>query len=198
MATPTRNDRRRARTREHLAAVARALFERHGYEAVTMEQIAAEADVARGTLYNHFALKEAVLAHALHAQLAHDLEPLLHKVVARRSLRTQLAGVMEASARWWEAHRSYAAPYIRHRFQMLGDGNAGQGDSEMLTLYETLIEQAQSQGEIRNDIPAALLSSHLHFLYLGALLRWLEDRRIKLTDELTGALAFFMAGAAVR
>ncbi len=47
----------------------------HGYESVTMEQIAAAADVARGTLYNHFPFKEAVLAYWIHGQLAKDLRP---------------------------------------------------------------------------------------------------------------------------
>ncbi|KRE89061.1 TetR family transcriptional regulator [Frateuria sp. Soil773] len=198
MTASTRTDRKRARTRDHLAATAQALFERHGYEAVTMEQIAAGADVARGTLYNHFPLKEAVLAHAMHAQLANDLAPLLRRVMARRSVQARLAGVMQASAQWWEAHRGYAAPYIRYRFQALADGQAGEGDSDMLRLYASLIAQAQAKGEIRDDIAATLLSSHLHFLYLGAVLRWLENRQARLADELAGALAFFMAGAAAR
>jgi AcrR family transcriptional regulator len=197
MSTPTRTHRKRANTRAHLSAVALALFEKFGYEAVTMEQIAAEADVARGTLYNHFPVKEAALVHALHEQLATDLGPLLHKAMARRSLRTRLAGILDASAQWWEAHREYAAPYIRYRFQAVGDGQAGQSDSDMLTLYAQLIGQAQAQDEIRNDLAAPLLSSHLHFLYLGAVLRWLESGQTSLRAELAQALEFFMAGAAV-
>ncbi|SFS14067.1 transcriptional regulator, TetR family [Dyella sp. OK004] len=195
MSTSTRTHRKRVRTREHLSAVALTLFEKLGYEAVTMEQIAAEADVARGTLYNHFPVKEAALVHALHQQLASDLGPLLHKAMARRSVQARLTGVLDASAQWWEAHRDYAAPYIRYRFQAVGDGQAGQGDSDMLTLYAQLIEQAQAKGEIRNDIAPLLLSSHLHFLYLGAVLRWLDHGEASLRDELAQALAFFMAGA---
>lgn len=195
MSTPNRTHRKRVRTREHLSEVALALFEKLGYEAVTMEQIAAEADVARGTLYNHFPVKEAALVHALHQQLASDLGPLLHKAMARRSVQARLAGILDASAQWWEAHRDYAAPYIRYRFQAVGDGQAGQGDSDMLTLYAQLIEQAQAKGEIRNDIAPPLLSSHLHFLYLGAVLRWLDHDEASLRGELAQALAFFMAGA---
>jgi AcrR family transcriptional regulator len=198
MAPPNRIDRKRIRTRDHLAAVAHALFERHGYDAVTMEQIAAEADVARGTLYNHFPWKEALLAHAIHARLAEDLEPLLRKAMAHTDVQARLAGVMKASAQWWEAHRSYAAPYIRHRFQLLRDGEPGQADSDIAALYAHLIEQAQARGELRDDIDAEMLAAHLHFLSLGALLRWLESHRVRLTKEMAGALAFFMDGAAVR
>ncbi|MFK2919486.1 helix-turn-helix transcriptional regulator [Dyella koreensis] len=178
--------------------MALALFDQYGYDAVTMEQIAAAADVARGTLYNHFPVKEAVLVQALHVQLASELGPLLQKAMTRRGLLAQLTGVFEASAKWWEAHRDYAAPYIRYRFQTISDGQAGQSDSEMQTLYAQLIERAQAGGEIRDDIAPVLLSGHLHFLYLGAVLRWLENRKVKLTKELAGALAFFMAATMPR
>ncbi|WP_370961524.1 TetR/AcrR family transcriptional regulator [Amycolatopsis sp. cg9] len=55
------------RERKKLAAwraisdAALRLFEEHGYEATTIEQIAAAADVSRATFFNYFAGKEAVL-----------------------------------------------------------------------------------------------------------------------------------------
>ncbi|AIF48796.1 TetR/AcrR family transcriptional regulator [Dyella japonica] len=196
MSTPTRPPGKSARTREHLAAVALTLFEQFGYEAVTMEQIAADAGVARGTLYNHFPVKEAALVHALHGELANDLGPLLHKAMARRSLQSRLAAILDASALWWESHRDYAAPYIRHRFQAIGSGEPGQSDSDMLPLYAQLIGQAQADGDVRRDIAAPLLASHLHFLYLGAVLRWLDGESASLRTELSRSLKFFMAGAA--
>lgn len=50
--SPNRRDRKHLKALEHLASTAGALFEAHGFEAVTMEQTAAKADVAKGTLYN--------------------------------------------------------------------------------------------------------------------------------------------------
>ena len=45
-----RRERKRSQTLDHLAATAFALFEAHGYDAVTMEQIAAQADATVGCL----------------------------------------------------------------------------------------------------------------------------------------------------
>ena len=55
MSTPPRSDpgrreRKRLLQLDHLADTAWALFDAEGYEAVTMERIAAVADVAKGTL----------------------------------------------------------------------------------------------------------------------------------------------------
>lgn len=198
MSTPahTRPRGKSERTRDHLSTVALTLFWQFGYDNVTMEQIAAEAGVARGTLYNHFPVKEAALVHALHGKLAGDLGPLLHKAMARRTLQTRLAAILDASAQWWESHRDYAAPYIRYRFQIIGNGQAGQSDSDMVPLYAQLIGQGQEEGEVRGDMAASLLASHLHFLYLGAVLRWLDDEAASLRAEFARTLKFFMAGAA--
>src|SRR3546814_7897467 len=46
----SRRQRKRAQTANHLSATAFRLFETHGYDVVAMEQIAAEADVAKATL----------------------------------------------------------------------------------------------------------------------------------------------------
>jgi AcrR family transcriptional regulator len=67
------------RTREILAA-ARQVMERHGLEAVTMEEIAAAAGVAKGTIYLYFQGKEDLIL-ALVSQtgenLLQDLETIL-------------------------------------------------------------------------------------------------------------------------
>jgi len=76
----TRRDRERLKTRNHLATVAIQLFGRGDFDAVTMEQIGAEADVAKGTLYTHSPIKEAVLAYAIHHELGRDLEPKMKRL----------------------------------------------------------------------------------------------------------------------
>jgi len=53
-----RRARKKARTRAEIRAVARRLFEARGFDAVTIADIAAEADVAVQTVFNHFATKE--------------------------------------------------------------------------------------------------------------------------------------------
>jgi AcrR family transcriptional regulator len=53
-----RRARKKARTRQEVRDAARRLFAARGFEAVTIADIAAEADVAVQTVFNHFASKE--------------------------------------------------------------------------------------------------------------------------------------------
>jgi phosphohistidine swiveling domain-containing protein len=72
-----RRERKRQQTMNHLADTAWQLFETHGFETVTMETIAETADVAKGTLYNYFPVKEALLRHHLHRELADRMPKIL-------------------------------------------------------------------------------------------------------------------------
>ena len=51
-------ERKKARTRQAISDEATALFMRHGFEQVTMAQIAEAADVSVKTVFNYFATKE--------------------------------------------------------------------------------------------------------------------------------------------
>jgi TetR/AcrR family transcriptional regulator, transcriptional repressor for nem operon len=55
----------KARTRERIVMAARALFNRHGFEPVSIDQIMARAKLTRGGFYNHFPSKAALYAEAV-------------------------------------------------------------------------------------------------------------------------------------
>ncbi|RHW23406.1 TetR/AcrR family transcriptional regulator [Nocardioides immobilis] len=68
VATPTRVDRRRERTRAALIAAAQE-FLADGRTAVSIQQITDAADVGFGSFYNHFESKEALFEAAVEAVL---------------------------------------------------------------------------------------------------------------------------------
>ncbi|MFE0024382.1 TetR/AcrR family transcriptional regulator [Amycolatopsis sp. NPDC059021] len=60
-APPGRRERKKAATRQKIADTALRLFLEHGYDAVGIRDVAAEADVAVTTVFSHFASKEALV-----------------------------------------------------------------------------------------------------------------------------------------
>ena len=104
-----------ARTRVLDAAV--ELFARHGYDGTSVAQVIAQAGVAKGGFYHHFASKEALLYEVYGDLIARQLAAM-DEILARRSapaetLRALIADLVEstaASARqalvfWREQHR---------------------------------------------------------------------------------------------
>lgn len=57
----TLTERKMAKTRDRLIATAMRLFAEKGYEATTVEEIAADVEVSRRTFFRYFANKEAIV-----------------------------------------------------------------------------------------------------------------------------------------
>ena len=112
---PGRRERKRQQTADHLADTAWALFDAHGYASVTMEAIAEAADVAKGTLYKHFPVKEALLCHRFHRELAATL-PGMHAALAQLpTTEAALRHFLAQSAAWSTPRRDYLGHYVRYR-----------------------------------------------------------------------------------
>lgn len=195
-ADPGRRERKRQQTLDHLAATAFGLFQAHGYDAVTMEQIAMAADVAKGTLYNHFPLKEALLAHQFHAELATNAATMREALAAHEGVVARLSTFLAESARWCEARREYLPHYLRFRFAAdvaaRGERAARSGIDRW---FEALVAAGQAGGELRDDRGAGQLATLLQHLYLGAMLRWLADDTLVLADEFAAVVDVFVDGA---
>lgn len=65
MARANRNAERGAATREHVLSVATRLFAERGYEDTSIEAVLREAGISRGSLYHHFASKDALFGAVL-------------------------------------------------------------------------------------------------------------------------------------
>lgn len=199
-----RRERKRLQMVAHLVGVAGRLFESQPYGAVTMEQIAQEADVAKRTLYNHFPTKEALLAHWLEVELKRDLERLAPELQRRRGFVSRISAELDASADWCGRHPAHLAAYLRHRFLSLGDtppqtpARADPDRGDIAQLWHTLIAEAQSAGEVTKRFSATQLTIWFHHLYLGTLMRWLMQPTLALREEFSQMVALFMDGAGER
>ncbi|PWV59846.1 TetR/AcrR family transcriptional regulator [Plasticicumulans acidivorans] len=192
-----RRERKRQQTADAIADTAWQLFESEGYATVTMEAIAAAADVAKGTLYKHFPVKEALLRHRFHRELAEALTDLLTELDALPSAAARLHAFFARSAEWSQTRRDYLPHYLRYRLNEPCNERLQQQRSGLEDIFTRLIAAGQRSGEFRAQPSAAVAAQYLSFLQLGALMRWLNEPAIELGTEYGAMLDLFLHGLEV-
>ncbi len=114
-------ERKKARTRLAISDVATRLFQEHGFEHVTIAQVAAAADVSVKTVFNYFATKEDLFFD----RADEVLDGLVQTVVQRPAGATVL-GVL---------HRLLA----EHRVPLSGEGWDSLGDPGAYDAYRAFV-----------------------------------------------------------
>ena len=197
MPPENRTEKRKQQTRESIIRVALDLFQRQGFDGTTMDQIAAEADIARKTLYNHFPVKEAIVddyVRELSTDLARPSREELHQLPDTRS---RLLAALDTAYQWVETNPEFTAICLGYRMKNMWRKTGG--DTSETGTHEIMSEilvRGQQTGEIRQDVPVKLLVFQLDMLRGSVVMEWLADaERIDLRKEIAKIVDLFLYGA---
>src|SRR5947199_4261189 len=150
--TEGRRERRKEETKSQIFQAAMRLFERKGVFDTTVEEITESADVAKGTFFNYFPSKEAILnklaerqvgvikAAAERARTAPSMRPVLVDMAHELSAGPARSAMML---------RSLLSVFLSNRLLSEVFQNALQLSRERIA---TIMERGQSLGEIRTDL----------------------------------------------
>lgn len=123
---PTLRERKKAAAMRHIQAVALDLFDRHGFDSVTIEQVAATAEASPSTVYRYFGTKERlvlqdefddrVLAIVRH-QLAAGADPwqaahVALDAISQEHFVEQAEQTRRRTRMWFEVPSLRAAAYL--------------------------------------------------------------------------------------
>jgi len=139
----------------HILNTAEQLFARHGYDGVSMQQIATAAAISKANIYHHFQSKEKLYL-ALLKQGLEDMKQLLDSLQEiEGSARTRLAHFSAEHLNHIRANSSISKLILRE----LLDGDSSRGEMLAKQLFEeyfstlrAALAQCQESNEIRDDI----------------------------------------------
>ncbi len=171
--TPTRRARKKAATKERLYAEALNLFRRQGYAATTVEAIAAAAQVSRGTFFNYFPGKDALL-HYLSDRLAAAAAETLTAALAGPAggVRARLSRLGQALAATVEADRELARVAVFARLTAPAADPADPHRQRLRQVVSALLLEGQRWGEVAAGLDPDLWSSALTGVYYQQIFEW--------------------------
>ncbi len=197
----TRFDRRRAETKAKIFKVAVDLFLAQGYEKTTIEQITARADVAKGTFFNHFPTKEAVLCF-LGEQRVEMLQEMLSREVSNlQSNKEKILRIFHILSEENERNKEITALITREMFnkQSISMNKEKESQCILRDSFISILAEGQQQGEFRPDFLPEQAADLFVSSYFYTLFQWLENEtRQPLGKELADRLELIFAGVSIQ
>jgi AcrR family transcriptional regulator len=183
----SRREVKKDATRRRILAAGIRIFSERGIDAPTVDEIAAAADVGKGTIYNYFAAKEDIVAAFMV-----ELEKEVQQKAARLSksswpLERVLTEFVKYHLRAKEPYHGFVRMFLG---QMFSGGEAFYPRVTELQAVinpplETLFGRLRERRLIRDDIPMADLIQVFKMMQLGLTSAWvLEGPPWKLTRQL--------------
>lgn len=163
-----RKEREFKRREEDILAAALSLFDRDDWQSVTIDEIAAKAEIGKGTIYKHFESKDQIYAKLVldfHRKVIAEL-----RAIDRGQKPLQVIG--ECMDVFWRAHGQADASYKRLNqycrrkdFRKLVGEKLGREldalDEEVMNLLGPVFERGMREGElVQKPVESLMLGSH--------------------------------------
>jgi AcrR family transcriptional regulator len=130
-------ERKRRETRALIAGTAMRLFMRHGFDAVSVTEIAADAGVSEKTVYNYFPVKAAMFFDEADSVLAELLAAVRYRAAGQSAV--DAVGTFIAGRGEWAAGRRPEQPTGRFRRLIAGSTALQAQQRLMFAAFETAL-----------------------------------------------------------
>jgi AcrR family transcriptional regulator len=146
---------RRAQRRQAILAAALAEFSACGFAAARLDDVAARARIAKGTIYLYFRDKEALFQDIIRSEMSPVVSTLEHALALDLPVRAVAEQAVEVFVR--EVYGTRRKDIIRlvlsegPRFPKLADFYYREVLSKILVAVRALLRRAKERGELRDD-----------------------------------------------
>lgn len=161
--------------RQQILDAALRLFEAHGVEGVSMDDIVRESGVVRATVYSHFGSKAALAAACARSYLT-GLINAVPKQTDPGQLHAALSHFAQQTQAWLATHAAQAQLFFSH-VQQTVDSTEIQGDDPSLRRsLRSLFERAHASGDLTPQADVDFLADGYAYLWFMLCAQWLARR----------------------
>ncbi len=163
-------------TKRKIFTIAMKLFREKGYDNVTVDEIVAEAEIAKGTFYIYFPTKAHVIAE-IFTEFDAGYEEIMERMEDIDSAMEKLRRLLNTSFEIQKAYIGYDLSVIGYRAQLELHTEYSMDTERPLYKYMTeLIREGQEKGEINTDARPEAYAKILGRCIRGAIYEWCVSR----------------------
>lgn len=163
----SRMDRKKEETRQKILATAMQLFREQGFDAISMETIAETVDIAKGTLYNYFPVKEAILDEYIRRNFKDRTAAWVAKMRELPDTAARMETVFADLLTGIQSQKVIFEKYTAYRMkQWISFHQEDHEKSGFQLIAAEIIRLGQSDGELRSDLPTLMLEDLCEYVFM--------------------------------
>lgn len=169
-----RRERRKEATLQRIEEAGWRLFTTRGYEATSTREIAREAGIAAGTLFNYFPEKRNLVIHLMQQRLDRAMVKAFD-AVSPSTLDRELIEVFEALTECYAEERRLSRVFVKELLFTDGEKRAESAawTFGLVRRIAQLVERARFRGELDPSVDSMQAAQQLFSAHYFGLVTWL-------------------------
>jgi AcrR family transcriptional regulator len=182
-------EEKKRQTRRAIMDAAIKLFSAKGFEHTSVDELAREAGVGKGTIYGYFKTKSEIFLAFCEEEIEYAFADLAGKRDPDAPLLEQLHTLFMGQFRYATRDRDFGRILAREMIfpKELTHEKVKSLEERYLTALGEILNRAIARGELRDDLELLFLGGHLYALYIITLSSW-YDNRFQTEEEIEEAL----------
>jgi AcrR family transcriptional regulator len=171
-------EEKKKKTRKAIVAAAVRLFDQKGFDKTSIEELAREAGIGKGTIYTYFQNKTEIFYAFCEEQLEFVHNELARKNDPDAPILEQIMTIFMGEFLHLSQNKEFGRIFMQ-KMLFPDDGIKGdfeELDSRWLDLLFSINKRAQDRNELRKDIDLLYLAGHFYGLYVLTVSSWYSGR----------------------
>lgn len=172
-------EKKKIETKNKIFEVAGRLFKEKGFESTSIDEITEQAGIGKGTFFNYFPTKEALLLY-----FGEQRDELIYSLIenelatgcsTRDKIKNLLAFLAEHYEKDKELTKLLVFEYIKYiRFTELKSDEDKKRRYRLIKILNDLLEEGVREGDVRSTLDIKKATETLIAIYLFSLMAWLK------------------------
>jgi len=172
-------EKKKKETKNKIFEVAGRLFKEKGFESTSIDEITEEAGVGKGTFFNYFPTKEALLLYFGEQKDELIYGSIENETAGTFSTRDKIKNLLTFLAENYEKDKELTKllvfEYIKYiKFTGLNCDEDKKRRYRLIKILGDLLEEGVKDGDIRSTIDVKKATETLIAIYLFSLMSWLK------------------------
>jgi AcrR family transcriptional regulator len=172
-------EKKKIETKNKIFEVAGRLFKERGFEGTSIDEITEEAGIGKGTFFNYFPTKEALLLY-----FGEQWDELIYSLIENElatscSTRDKIKNLLAFLAKHYEKDKELTKLMVFEsikylKFTGLKSDEVKKRQYRLIKILSDVLEEGVKEGDIKRTIDVKKVTETLIAIYLFSLMAWLK------------------------